>query len=195
MKSLVGTKTAENLLKSFAGESQARSRYVYYASVARKEGYVQISNIFNETAENEREHAKRFFKFLKKDLNGSMLEITAAYPVALFDDTVSNLKAAAAGENEEWTDLYPTFAKIAREEGFPEIGQAWEKIAEVEKEHEARYLALMNNINNGEVFKKSEPVIWKCINCGYLYEGIEAPLKCPTCLHDRAWFELYAKTY
>jgi rubrerythrin len=195
MSSCKGSKTAENLLKAFAGESQARSRYVYYASVAKKEGYLRIADIFNETAENEKEHAKRFYKFLVKDLNDSMLEITAAYPVALFDDTVQNLKAAAAGEHEEWTDLYPSFAKTAREEGFNDVALAFDNISKVEKEHEERYSTLAALVGSGEYFKRSEPVLWKCNNCGYIYEGLEAPAKCPACLHDRSYFEVACKAW
>ena len=166
MKSLKGTKTAENLLKSFAGESQARTRYTYYSSVAKKEGYLQIAEIFMETAEQEKEHAKRFFKFLKDDYNGEAIEITASYPVALYEDTASNLKAAAMGENEEWTEMYPEFAKVAREEGFPEVAAAFDNISKVEYEHEKRYLALLNNINSEVVWKREEKVLWQCRNCG-----------------------------
>ena len=169
MKSLKGSKTAENLMKSFAGECQARTRYTYYSSVAKKEGYVQISNIFMETAENEKENAKRFYKFLKNDYSGEQIEITAGYPVALYDDTLKNLKAAASGENEEWTDLYPTFAKIADEEGYPEIAAVYRQIAKVENSHEIRYNKLAKNIEEDKVFKKDETVLWKCNNCGYIY--------------------------
>ncbi len=195
MNSLKNTKTAENLLKSFAGESQARNRYTYYASIAKKQGFVQISNIFIETAEQEKEHAKRFFKFLKEELNGEAIEITAKYPVSLYEETADNLKAAAEGENEEWTELYPEFAKVAKEEGFPEISAAFNMIAKVEKEHEARYLKLLENVKNGQVFKKEETTLWKCINCGYIYEGLEAPQKCPACLHSKSYFEVAAKNY
>lgn len=195
MKSLKGTKTAENLMKAFAGESQARTRYTYYASIAKKQGYVQISNIFMETAEQEKEHAKKFYKFLKEDFKDEMIEITASYPVSFHEDTLANLKAAAAGENEEWTDLYPEFAKIAREEGFPTIGAAFEKISEVEKRHEARYNKLANNIENNSVFKKEESVLWKCLNCGYIYEGEEAPLACPACAHPQGYFEVFVEAY
>lgn len=195
MSSLKGTKTAENLLKAFAGESQARNRYTYYASVAKKQGYVQIANIFTETAENEKEHAKRFFKFLNESLNGEAVEINgASYPVAL-GDTKANLIAAANGENEEWTDLYPTFGKIAEEEGFPAIGAAFKMIAEVEKHHEARYRTLAKNIEDGNVFKKDETTLWKCINCGYIYEGDAAPQVCPACLHPQSYFEVLAENY
>ncbi len=195
MKSLKGTKTAENLMKSFAGECQARTRYTYYASVAKKEGYVQISNIFMETAEQEKEHAKRFYKFLKDDFAGEAIEITAGYPVDLYDDTAKNLKAAAAGENEEWTQLYPEFARIAREEGFPAVAVAYERITEVENMHEDRYLKLLKNVEEGKVFKKDEVVLWKCSNCGYIFEGAEAPQACPACLHPQSYFELYTERY
>lgn len=193
--SLRGTKTAENLLKSFAGESQARTRYTFYASVAKKEGYVQISNIFMETAEQEKEHAKRFFKFLKDEFADEAIEITASYPVALHEETLKNLKAAAAGEHEEWSQDYPEFARIAREEGFPEIAAAYEQIAKVEERHERRYKKLAENIENASVFKKEEVVLWKCNNCGFIYEGTEAPLKCPACLHPQGYFEVFKETY
>jgi len=197
MKSLKGTKTAENLLKAFAGESQARNRYTFYASVADKEGYKQIKNIFLETADNEKEHAKRFFKFLVAGLEGEVptaIEITADLPVALAT-TLDNLKAAAAGENEEWSDLYPEFAKVADEEGFSEIATAFRMIASVEKHHEERYKKLADNVANGLVFKKSEKVVWKCSNCGYIHEGAEAPDKCPACAHPQSYFELNAQPY
>ena len=195
MKSLKGSKTAENLMKSFAGECQARTRYTYYSSVAKKEGYVQISNIFMETAENEKEHAKRFYKFLKNDYSGEQIEITAGYPVALYDDTLKNLKAAASGENEEWTDLYPTFAKIADEEGYPEIAAVYRQIAKVENHHEIRYNKLAKNIEEDKVFKKDETVLWKCNNCGYIYEGAEAPMACPACAHPQSYFEVFVENY
>ena len=196
MKSLKGTKTAENLLKAFAGESQARNRYTYYASQAKKEGYVHISNLFTETADNEKEHAKRFFKFLKDDpeLNGQGIEIQAMYPVAL-GDTKFNLKSAAEGENEEWTELYPEFADIAEEEGFKEVAIAFRKIAEVEKHHEARYLKLLQNIEKDEVFKKDASTAWKCNNCGYVHEGTSAPEICPACIHPKSHFELLCENY
>ena len=196
MKSLKGTRTAENLLKSFAGESQARNRYTYYASVAKKEGYVQIANIFTETADNEKEHAKRFFKFLSADpeLNGTALQITADYPIAL-GNTLENLKAAASGENEEWSDLYPAFADIAAEEGFSEIAAVYRKIADAEKRHETRFNKLAANLENGTVFKKDEVVLWKCNNCGYIHEGMEAPKLCPACAHPQAHFEVFVETY
>ena len=195
MKSLKGSKTAENLMKSFAGECQARTRYTYYSSVAKKEGYVQISNIFMETAENEKEHAKRFYKFLKNDYSGEQIEITAGYPVALYDDTLKNLKAAASGENEEWTDLYPTFAKIADEAGYPEIAAVYRQIAKVENSHEIRYNKLAKNIEEDKVFKKDETVLWKCNNCGYIYEGAEAPMACPACAHPQSYFEVFVENY
>lgn len=195
MKSLKGTRTAENLMKSFAGESQARTRYTYYASVAKKEGYLQISNIFLETAEQEKEHAKRFHKFLIKDFQGEQIEINAAYPVALSQDTATNLRSAAAGEHEEWSKDYPEFARIAREEGFPEIAAAYDKITEVENRHERRYNKLLENVENGTVFKKDESVLWKCLNCGYIYEGEEAPKLCPACLHPQSYFEVFVENY
>lgn len=195
MKSLKGSKTAENLMKSFAGECQARTRYTYYSSVAKKEGYVQISNIFMETAENEKEHAKRFYKFLKNVYSGEQIEITAGYPVDLYDETVKNLKAAASGENEEWTDLYPTFAKIAEEEGYPEVATVYREIIKVENRHEIRFNKLAKNIEEDKVFKKDEVVLWKCGNCGYIYEGTEAPKACPACAHPQSYFEVFVETY
>ena len=195
MKSLNGTKTAENLMKSFAGESQARTRYTYYASVARKQGYVQIANIFMETAEQEKEHAKRFYKFLKDDFAGEAIEINAGYPVDLYDDTAKNLRAAAKGEHEEWSHDYPEFARVAREEGFPAIAVAYERITEVENRHERRYNKLLKNIEEGKVFKKDEPVLWKCNNCGYIFEGEEAPQVCPACLHPQGYFEVFVENY
>lgn len=195
MKSLKGSKTAENLMKSFAGECQARTRYTYYSSVAKKEGYVQISNIFMETAENEKEHAKRFYKFLKNVYSGEQIEITAGYPVDLYDETVKNLKAAASGENEEWTDLYPTFAKIADEEGYPEVATVYREIIKVENRHEIRFNKLAKNIEEDKVFKKDEVVLWKCGNCGYIYEGTEAPKACPACAHPQSYFEVFVETY
>ncbi|WP_368490717.1 rubrerythrin [Clostridium sp. BJN0013] len=194
MASLKGTRTAENLMKAFAGESQARNRYTYYASIAKKEGYVQISNIFLETAENEKEHAKRFFKFLNNDLQGQSVEINASYPVSL-GDTKTVLKSAAAGENEEWSQLYPAFADVADEEGFHAIAMVFRKIAEVEKHHEERYLTLLKNVENGTVFKKDEVVKWKCANCGYIHEGSSAPEVCPACAHPQAYFEILTEKY
>ncbi len=195
MKSVKGTKTAENLMKSFAGECQARTRYTYYSSTAKKQGYVQIANIFMETAEQEKEHAKRFYKFLKDDLADEAVEIQAGYPVALHDDTAKNLRAAANGENEEWSELYPTFANVAEEEGFPAIAAAFRKISEVEQRHERRYRKLLENIENGTVFKKDEVVMWKCNNCGYIYEGAEAPSTCPACIHPQGYFEVFVENY
>ncbi|OPJ59786.1 rubrerythrin [Clostridium oryzae] len=195
MASLKGTKTAENLLKAFAGESQARNRYTYYASVAKKEGYVQISELFLETAENEKVHAKRFFKLLAEDLNGEAVEINgASYPVTL-GDTKTNLKAAAAGENEEWTSLYPQFAVVAEQEGFSMAAAAFRNIAKVETYHEKRYLKLLENLENGQVFKKNEKTLWKCSKCGFIFEGAEAPKVCPACLHPQAYFEVFVEAY
>ena len=194
MKSLKGTKTAENLMKAFAGESQARNRYTYYSAVAKKEGYVQISNLFTETADNEKEHAKRFFKFLVECMDGDMVEITATFPVAL-SDTKANLKAAAEGEHEEWADLYPAFADVADAEGFPVVATVFRKIADVEKHHEARYRKLYDNVVNNVVFKKPAVVQWKCNNCGYIHEGESAPQMCPACAHPQAHFEVFVETY
>ena len=197
MKSLVGTKTRENLLKSFAGESQARSRYVMYAKVAEKEGYRQIAAIFNETAENEYQHAKRFFNFLVEGLGDELptaVEIQADYPVA-YGDTIENLRAAAAGENEEWDKMYPEFAKVAKEEGFPEIAAAWLKIADVEQRHEVRFLKLKENVEKGQVFERDDKVEWICQKCGYVHTGNSAPKICPTCLHPQAHFELFVENY
>ena len=190
-KSVKGTKTEKNLLVAFAGESQARNRYTYFASAARKEGYEQIANIFVETAENEKEHAKIFFKYLE----GGDIEITAAYPAGMIKNTKSNLEAAASGENMEWTTIYADFGKTAREEGFPEIANSFEQISKVEKFHESRYRKLVDNIANGEVFKKKAPVKWHCANCGYVYEGTEAPKECPACKHPQAYYELLAENY
>jgi rubrerythrin len=194
MTSLKGTRTEKNLMISFAGESQARTRYTYYASQAKKEGYVQISNIFTETAENEKEHAKRFFKFLNAELSGEAVEITAEFPV-LLGNTAENLKAAASGENEEHTKLYPEFADIAEEEGFKEIAHVWREIAEVEERHEIRFLKLLENIEKGQVFEKDEEVEWKCNNCGYIHKGKSAPEKCPACAHAQGYFEVFKETY
>lgn len=190
-KSLKGTKTEKNLLAAFAGESQARNRYTYFASKARKEGFEQISAIFIETAENEKEHAKVFFKYLE----GGDVEITAAYPAGVIGDTKSNLEAAAAGENMEWTTLYADFAKIAKEEGFTEVASSFEQIAKVEKFHEARYRKLINNVANKEVFKKKSPVKWHCRNCGYVFEGTEPPKECPACKHPQAFYEVLAENF
>jgi rubrerythrin len=189
--SIKGTKTEQNLLKAFAGESQARNRYTYFASAARKEGYEQIANIFIETAENEKEHAKVFFSYLE----GGDVEITASYPAGMIKDTKTNLEAAAAGENLEWTTLYVNFAEIAREEGFIEVAQSFEQIAKVEKFHESRYRKLAANIANGEVFKKKAVIRWHCANCGYVYEGTEPPKECPACKHPQAFYEVLAENY
>ncbi|MCL2334626.1 MAG: rubrerythrin family protein [Endomicrobia bacterium] len=190
-KSIKGTKTEQNLLKSFAGESQARNRYTFFASVAKKEGLEQISEIFTETAENEKEHAKRFFKFLE----GGAVEITAMYPAGKIGSTVENLKASASGENEEHSKIYPEFAKVAEQEGFPEIAACFKLIAEVEKHHEARYIELRDNLENDRVFKKDMPIRWKCRNCGYVYEGKAALETCPACLHPKAYMEELAENY
>ncbi|SHE68967.1 rubrerythrin [Clostridium fallax] len=195
MKSLIGTETAKNLLKSFAGESQARMRYTYFASTAKKEGYVQISEIFTETANNEKEHAKLFYKYLSLDFDDKGIEICASYPVSLHDSTAKNLKAAAEGEHEEFSVLYPTFAKVAREEGFPEIAHTFEEVAKVENRHEIRYRKLLANIENNKVFKKEENTLWKCLNCGYIYEGTEAPEFCPCCHHPQGYFEVFCENY
>ena len=191
MPSIKGTETEKNLLKAFAGESQARNRYTYFASVARKEGYVQIADIFEETANQEKEHAKRFFKFLE----GGDLEITATYPAGVIGTTAENLKAAAGGEHEEWTELYPAFAAKAREEGFEAVAMVFEMVCVAEKQHEKRYLGLLKNVEDGTVFKKSEKVVWRCRNCGYLYEGQEAPAACPACAHPQAHFEILAENW
>lgn len=195
MKSLKGTETSKNLMKSFAGECQARTRYTYFASKARKDGYVQISNIFMETAENEKEHAKRFYSFLEKDFQGEPLKIEAEYPVEYPTDTKTNLLYAAEGEHDENSNLYPTFAKVAEEEGFPEIAACFRMITIAEKAHEKRYRKLAANIENGTVFKKDETVLWKCDNCGFIFEGAQAPAKCPACLHPQAFFEVFKENY
>ena len=190
-KSIKGTKTEKNLLTSFAGESQARMRYTYFASVAKKEGYEQIAAIFQETADQEKEHAKRMFKWLE----GGMVEITACYPAGVIGTTAENLKAAAAGENEEWTADYPHFADVADAEGFPAIAVMYRNIAVAEKGHEERYLALLKNIENGTVFKKTEAVTWQCRTCGFVYTGTAAPEMCPACLHPQAHFEVKKNNY
>lgn len=191
MTALSGTKTEQNLLKAFAGESQARMRYDYFAKQAKKEGLEQIAAIFTETAENEYEHAKRFFSFLE----GRMVEITATYPAGKVGTTLENLEAAANGENEEWTELYPEFAKIAEEEGFKDIAQAFKLIAKVEKEHEDRYRTLYTNLEEGKVFKREDKVFWKCRKCGLIHEGRVAPKQCPVCKHEQAHFEIQATNY
>jgi len=190
-KSIKGTKTEKNLLASFAGESQARNRYTFFASAAKKEGYEQISRFFLETAENEKEHAKVFFKYLE----GGEVEIMASYPAGVIGDTKSNLEAAAAGENMEWTVLYAEAAKIASEEGFPDVARSFEQIAKVEKFHESRYRRLAANIAKGEVFKKKTSIKWHCINCGYVHEGDEAPKECPACKHPQGYYEVLAENY
>src|SRR5208283_710079 len=190
-KSIKGTKTEKNLLASFAGESQARNRYTFFASAAKKEGYEQISRIFLETAENEREHAKVFFKYLE----GGDVEITASYPAGVIGDTKSNLEAAVAGENMEWTVLYSEAARVAKEEGFHEVARSFEQISKVEMFHEKRYRKLAANIANSEVFKKKAPVKWHCINCGYVHEGDEAPKECPACKHPQSYYEVLADNY
>lgn len=189
--SIKGTKIEKNLLAAFAGESQARNRYTYFASAAKKEGFEQVANIFLETSENEKEHAKVFFKYLE----GGDAEITASYPAGMIKDTKSNLELAAAGENLEWTTLYQDSAKVARDEGFPEIARSFEQIAKVEKFHETRYRKLINNVANSEAFKKKAPVKWHCINCGYIIEGAEAPKECPACKHPQAYYEVLAENY
>lgn len=190
-KSIKGTETEKNLLKAFAGESQARNRYTYFAGVARKAGLEQIANIFIETAENEREHAKVFFKHLE----GGDVEITAAYPGGVIGDTKTNLEAAAAGEKMEWGTLYPSFEKTARDEGLPEVAASFKQIAEVEAFHERRYRKLVANVSAGEVFKKGASVKWHCTNCGYIHEGPEAPAVCPACKHPQAYYEVLAENW
>lgn len=189
--SIKGTKTEQNLLKAFAGESQARNRYTYFAKQAKKEGLEQIASLFEETALNEQEHAKRFFKFLE----GGAVEITAMYPAGVIGSTLDNLKAAADGENEEWTELYPEFAKIAEEEGFKEVAMAFKMIAKVEKAHEDRYRKLYNNLEEGKVFKRGDKVVWKCRNCGFIHEGMVAPKLCPACQHPQSYFEIKEDNY
>jgi rubrerythrin len=190
-KSIKGTKTEQNLLKAFAGESQARNRYTFFASVAKKEGYEQIAGIFLETAEQEKEHAKRFFKFLE----GGVVEITASYPAGIIGTTIDNLTASAEGENEEWDLVYPQFAKIASEEGFPQVATAFKMIAKVELQHEIRYRKLLANLTDGSIFKQTEAVEWQCRNCGYVHTGTDAPETCPACLHPKAYFELRKTNY
>lgn len=191
MENLKGTQTEKNILTAFAGESQARNRYSYFASKAKKEGYIQISNVFQETADNEKEHAKRLFKFLE----GGEAEVSASFPAGVIGSTAENLKASAAGENHEYTTMYPEFASTADDEGFSEIAQAMRSIAVAEKQHEKRYLALAASIESGSVFKRTKKVVWRCRNCGYLHEGTEAPIECPACAHPQAHFELLAENY
>ena len=191
MAKIKGTKTEKNLLTAFAGESQARNRYTYYAGKAKKDGYVQISTIFEETANQEKEHAKRFFKFLE----GGELMIEAAFPAGVIGTTEQNLKDAADGEKHEWSEMYPEFAKTAREEGFEEIAKVFEAVSVAEKQHEKRYRDLMDNINSGRVFKRDNVVVWRCRNCGYLHEATEAPDLCPACAHPKAHFELLGENW
>jgi len=191
MKSLKGTQTEKNLLLSFAGESQARMRYNYFASKAKKDGFVQIQQIFEETANQEKEHAKRFFKLLE----GGELEITGAFPAGVIGPTIENLRAAAAGEHHEWSEMYPGFAKIAREEGFEQVADLWEAVSIAEKQHEKRYLDLAANIEAGKVFHRDTKVVWRCINCGYLFEGETAPDLCPACAHPQAYYELLGENW
>lgn len=190
-KSVKGTQTEQNLLKSFAGESQARNRYTFFASVAKKEGYEQIAGVFQETADQEKEHAKRFFKFLE----GGMLEITAAFPAGKIGSTKENLAAAAAGENEEWSQLYPAFADVAEQEGFSAIAAVFRFIATVEAEHEKRYLKLLDRLNAGNFFEREEEIVWQCRNCGYVTTAKEAPTVCPACAHPQAFFEPMKHNY
>jgi len=191
MASLKGTKTERNLLGAFAGESQARNRYTYFAGAARKEGFVQIADVFEETANQEREHAKRFFKFLE----GGEVEIQAVFPAGVIGTTAENLRAAAAGEHEEWSSMYPGFAAVAREEGFDAVAFVFEAVSVAEKQHEKRYLGLLANVEAGTVFKKDQKVVWRCRNCGYLHEGEEAPKACPACAHPQAHFELLGENW
>lgn len=191
MKSVKGTETEKNLLASFAGESQARNRYTYFASIAKKAGFEQIAAIFAETADNEKEHAKRFFKFLE----GGELEIQASYPAGIIGDTAENLLAAAEGENLEWSRLYKEAEETARKEGFEEIAVQFKEIAEVEKEHEKRYRRLLKNVRDKKVFKRDTAVKWKCRNCGYIHEGDEAPNECPACRHPQSYYELFCENY
>jgi rubrerythrin len=186
-----GSETEKNLLAAFAGESQARNRYTFFASVAKKEGFEQIGAIFTETADNEKEHAQLFFKLLK----GGLVEITAAYPAGVIGSTTENLRAAAEGEKLEWGTLYPNFAKVAEEEGFAEAARTFRMVAKVEAYHERRYRKLLENVELGKVFKKDKPVMWKCRNCGYVFEGSEVPEKCPVCAHPRSYFELWTENY
>ena len=191
MASIKGSETEKNLLGSFAGESQARNRYTYFSSQARKEGMIQIAQIFEETANQEKEHAKRFFK----QLEGGEVLIQAAFPAGIIAGTAANLKEAAAGEHFEWAELYPGFAKVARSEGFEAAALIWEAVSIAEKQHEKRYLDLLRNIESGKVFKKDKPVVWRCINCGYLHEASEAPESCPACAHPRAYFEVLCENW
>jgi len=197
MSDFKNSQTAQNLMKAFAGESQARNRYTYYAGVAKKQGFLQIANIFLETAENEKEHAKVFFKkLLEHGMNEEVVILNdAGYPVALTDDTFKNLNYAASGENEEWTLLYPSFADTAEKEGYKDVAVAFRMIAKVEEQHELRYRNLAKNVSEHQVFKKDGKVFWKCLNCGYVTENIEAPDKCPACQHPQSYFEIHVKNY
>lgn len=190
-KNVKGTATEKNLLKAFSGESQARNRYTFFASKAAKEGFQQISGVFTETANQEKEHAEMFFKYLV----GGMVEITATFPAGVIGDTMTNLREAAAGENEEWSELYPAFAKIADEEGFPQIAETFRQIAKVEYEHEVRYKQLLERVTSGDMFKREEPITWQCRNCGYVHTGEEAPEVCPACKHAQAYFEPKKENY
>lgn len=191
MRSLKGSETEKNLLKAFAGESQARNRYTFFSSAAKKEGYEQISAIFLETAENEREHAKVFFNYLE----GGDVIIEASYPAGKVGTTLENLLAGATGEKMEWGTLYPNFAEVADKEGFPEVAESFRQVAEVEKSHEERYLKIADNLKNNRVFKREQPVYWKCRNCGRIIYGIEPPITCPTCQHPQSYYELFVETY
>lgn len=191
MNSIKGTETEKNLLKSFAGESQASNRYSFAAGVAKKEGYVQVADIFEETAKQEQQHAKRFFKFLE----GGNLEITACFPAGKIGTTADNLKAAAMGEHEEWSDLYPAFAAVAKKEGFPAVAAAWEMISVAEKQHEKRFNGLLLNIETGRVFQRAEATVWRCRNCGFLHSGTSAPELCAACIHPQAHFELLGENW
>jgi rubrerythrin len=191
MAEFKGSKTETNLLTAFAGESQARNRYTYFGSQARKDGFMQIADIFTETADQEREHAKRFFKFLQ----GGATTVNWEFPAGVIGSTGDNLKAAAAGEHYEWTEMYPNFAKVAREEGFEEIAKVWESIVVAERQHEKRYLGLLANVEADTVFKKDKPVVWRCRNCGYLHEGPEVLATCPACAHPRDYYELLAENW
>jgi rubrerythrin len=191
MKSLKGSQTEKNLVIAFAGESQARNRYNYFAGAARKEGLMQIAEIFAETADQEKEHAKRFFKFLE----GGDVEITESFPAGTIGTTLENLRSAAAGEKHEWTEMYPGFAKIAREEGFEQVAKAFEAVSIAEKQHGKRYSDLADNLEAGRVFKRAGKVVWRCMNCGYLHESEDAPKVCPACLHPQSYFELLAENW
>lgn len=191
MSKLKGSRTEKNLLKAFAGESQARNRYTFFASITKKEGYEQIAGIFHETADNEKEHAELFFKLLR----GGMVEITAEYPAGVIGSTLENLKAGAEGERLEWGTLYPNFADIAEEEGLEDVAHTFRMVAEVERYHERRYLKLLENVKQSKVFKKDTSIKWKCRNCGYVYEGSEVPEKCPVCQHSQSYFQVWCENY